>query len=181
MFTSRAEGFINASSAAPINPIVPGLSTTWIETTSAVRNSSSFVTRRTPVAAAALDVKFRLQAMTLMPNASPTFATPDPTRPKPMMPVEEILSECASLDGTSQITVCRRYHSHIYLERFRAPDAFELPLLKHSQQCDLCLHWKLADLIDKDRAAVGCFKAAGAPLQIASERAFLVSEQLRRD
>ena len=48
-----------------------------------------------------------------------------------------------------QITVCRRYHSHINLERFSAPDAFELPLLEHSQQRDLCLHRKLADLVEK--------------------------------
>src|SRR6266481_9868280 len=51
-------------------------------------------------------------------------------------------------DGTSQIAVCRRYHSHIYLERCSAPDALEFPLLEHSQQCDLCLHGELADLVE---------------------------------
>jgi len=48
VFTSRAEGFINAISVAPINPFVRRLNIMWIETTSAVRSSSSFDTRRAP-------------------------------------------------------------------------------------------------------------------------------------
>jgi hypothetical protein len=83
---SRADGFINANSAAPISPTVRALNTMWIEITSAVRNSSSFDTSRAPAAVAMSDVRFWLQAMTFMPNASPTFATPDPTFPSPRMP-----------------------------------------------------------------------------------------------
>ena len=90
--------------------------------------------------------------------------------------VEKVLSDCASLDGTSQIAVCRRHHSYIYLERCSAPDAFEFPLLEHSQQGNLRLHGKLADLVEKDRTAARCFKAARAPLQSAGERAFLVPD-----
>ena len=95
--------------------------------------------------------------------------------------VEEVLPECTRLDCTSQITVRRRYHSHIHLERLSAPNALELPLLEHSQQCDLRFHGKLADLVEKDRTVVRCFKATHAPLQSAGECAFLVSEQFGRD
>ena len=82
VFISRAEDFIIANSAAPISPTVRGLKTVWIETMSAVCSSSSFDTGRAPTASAATDVKFWLHAVTFIPNARPTFATPEPTFPR---------------------------------------------------------------------------------------------------
>jgi hypothetical protein len=74
---SRADGFINANSAAPISPTVRALNTMWIEITSAVRNSSSFDTSRAPAAVAMSDVRFWLQAMTFMPR-EPDLRDPRP-------------------------------------------------------------------------------------------------------
>jgi hypothetical protein len=53
-----------------------------------------------------------------------------------------------------QVTICRGEHAHIHLEPLRTSDSFELALLEQAQQRDLHLRRKLADLIEKDRAAI---------------------------
>ncbi len=86
VFTSNAVGFISASSAAPTIPVERSLSFMWMVSTSDEANSSSLVTWDAPASAAASGVRFWLQAMTVMPKASPMRATRDPMRPRPRMP-----------------------------------------------------------------------------------------------
>jgi hypothetical protein len=86
VLTSRAVGFMSASSAAPTRPRVRSLRMRWMVTISARRKSSSFVTISAPAAAAVFAVKFWLQAMIYMPNARPMLATWAPTFPRPTTP-----------------------------------------------------------------------------------------------
>src|ERR1700733_952519 len=60
-----------------------------------------------------------------------------------------------------------------------ASHALKLALLYHTQECDLCLHRKIADFIEKKCPAVSGFEPSRAPLQGACKGAFLVSEKLR--
>ena len=55
-------------------------------------------------------------------------------------------------------------------------DAFELPLLQHSEQCHLCLCGKIAYLIQEDRTGVCQLKAAQAALHRTSEGALLMAK-----
>ena len=56
-------------------------------------------------------------------------------------------------------------------------DALEPAVLRHAQQFGLELRRHLGDFIQKNRAAVGHFKAADALGDGAGERAFFVPEQ----
>ena len=60
----------------------------------------------------------------------------------------------------------------------RLADALELPLLQHAQQLALQLERDLADLVEKQRAAVGQFEPADAVAQRAGEGALDVAEEL---
>ncbi len=86
VFTRYALGFIRPSSRAPIRWRDCSLSTTWIETISAVASSASRVTAATPTSRARASVRLRLQATTDMPNAVASVATLAPTLPRPIRP-----------------------------------------------------------------------------------------------
>ena len=60
----------------------------------------------------------------------------------------------------------------------RASHALELALLQHAQELGLEVEGHLADLVEKDRAAVGQLEAALARRQGTRERALLVPEEL---
>ena len=79
-------------------------------------------------------------------------------------------------NGGLQVAIRRGDDTNIHRDRLAAPDAFEFPLLKNSQQSDLRLQRKLANLVQKDRSAVGRFKTAEAPLQRAGEGALFMPE-----
>ncbi len=59
------------------------------------------------------------------------------------------------------------------------PHSFKLTLLENSQQRNLSFRGKLADFIEKVRAAVRQFKAPLAPQHGAGEGSFLVPKQFR--
>ena len=61
------------------------------------------------------------------------------------------------------------------------PSALELALLQHAQQLHLRAEVDVADLVEKQRAAVGQLEAALLPRLRAGERALLVAEQLGLD
>ena len=62
-----------------------------------------------------------------------------------------------------------------------AAEPLELALLQHAQQLDLGREVQLADLVEKQRAALGQLEAPFLRRVRAGERAFLVAEQLRFD
>ena len=53
----------------------------------------------------------------------------------------------------------RRHHAHIHGLRGDPPDRLDLPFLEHAEQLHLHVGRHIADLIEKQRAAVGKLKA----------------------
>ena len=80
------------------------------------------------------------------------------------------------LDGLPQIAVGRRDDSHIHAHRLLAADAGQGILLQDVQQHPLRLQRQIADLIQKERAAIGQFKAPKLTARRAGKGPFLVAE-----
>ena len=97
---------------------------------------------------------------------------------KHVEPIVQIAPEGAGGDRAQQVAVGRRDHAHVGLQRLMSTDTLELPFLEHAQQRNLCLGGKLADLIEKDRAALGQLEAADAPLMRAGKCTLLMTEEL---
>src|SRR5271167_1197445 len=90
-------------------------------------------------------------------------------------PIEEILAECTGSNGSFQVTVCCREHSHVDGNRVAAPDPLEFAFLEHSQQSNLRLGRKFADLVQKNGSTIGRFEATCASLYRSGEGALLVA------
>jgi hypothetical protein len=95
--------------------------------------------------------------------------------------VVEIATERAALDHGLEIGVGGRDDAHVDPDVLIAADAHELPLLEHPEQLHLGCEVGLADLVQKQRTAVGCLELPSSPRMRARERALLVAEQLRFD
>src|SRR5262249_36232366 len=95
--------------------------------------------------------------------------------------IEQIAPESSGSDGSRQVTISGCNHPHVRPNRFRSTDTFVFTLLQHTQQRMLSIRGKIANLIEKDRAAFGDFEASRSPLKRAGESAFLVAEQFRSD
>jgi hypothetical protein len=76
-------------------------------------------------------------------------------------PVEEVLSEAASLDLLLQVAIGRGDDPDIHPARPGLAEALELTLLQHAQQFCLHGHGHLADLVEEERAAISQVEAAG--------------------
>ena len=94
-------------------------------------------------------------------------------------PVVEILAELALGDQRLEVAVRGRDDPHVDLDGLAAADPLELALLQHAQQLDLHVERQVADLVEKQRAAVGQLEPAGPTRHRAGERPLLVAEQLR--
>ena len=90
--------------------------------------------------------------------------------------VEKILAECAGSYGGWQVTVGRDYHSHVCLDRPVSADALKFVFLKHAQERDLSLRWKLTNFIKKYRATFSQFETAKPAPGRTRERAFFMTE-----
>src|SRR5260370_17213019 len=95
--------------------------------------------------------------------------------------VEQVLTEGAIFDGRVQVPVRGGQYADINGDSAVSTEGLKCALLKNSQQNDLCFQWEFADFIQKERCGVGGLESANSPLDCASERTLLVSEQLRRD
>jgi hypothetical protein len=62
------------------------------------------------------------------------------------------------------------------MKRLRAADAFKLLLLEGAQDLRLQREWKIADLIEEERAAMRQLETTRLALRRASEGALLVAE-----
>ncbi len=69
--------------------------------------------------------------------------------------------------------------AHVHLDRYVAAHAVELAVGQHPQQPGLGLRRHIADLVEKQRAAVGLLEAPFAQRSSPGESAFLVAEQFR--
>ena len=93
-------------------------------------------------------------------------------------PVQQVLAEMPGLHARLEILVGRRDHPHVDLDRRLAADPVELAFGQHAQQPRLQRGRHVADLVEKQRAAIGLLEAAAAQRIGAGERALLVAEQL---
>ncbi len=75
---------------------------------------------------------------------------------------EQVFAKEPGFHGFPQIDVGCRHHSHIDLARARVTHALQFTLLEGAQQLALCRVTERADFVEKERAAVGPFEAAGA-------------------
>jgi hypothetical protein len=97
---------------------------------------------------------------------------------KNVQPVEEIATESFVANVFFQIAVRRRNYTHIYLDRLHAAKALELVLLEHTEEHDLRVSRKLADLVEEKRSAVRLLKTSFPALDRAGEGAAFMAEQL---
>src|SRR5579875_3952408 len=71
----------------------------------------------------------------------------------------------------------RRQDAHVHLERLAGTDKLEGPFLQHAQELDLHLDADVADLIEKEGAAVRCLKTADLVADSVSECPLDVSKK----
>ncbi|OIQ81810.1 hypothetical protein GALL_364250 [mine drainage metagenome] len=94
-----------------------------------------------------------------------------------MQPVEQVFAKPPELDLLFEVAVGGRDDARRGLDRLRAPDPFETPLLQDTQDLDLQGGTHLGDLVEKQRAPSRQFEAALARALRARERAAFVAEQ----
>jgi len=90
---------------------------------------------------------------------------------KDIEPVKEILAERSRRNRFLQVAVGRGYDAYIDGNRLAVANALDLPVLKHSEQCDLRFRGQIADFVEENRAAVGGFESPQPSLKRAGERA----------
>ena len=77
-----------------------------------------------------------------------------------VQPVEEIFAQLALLHGLDRIDVGGGDDAHVHRLLVPAAETAEPALLQHAQQLDLRRRRHLADLVEKQRAAIGQLEAA---------------------
>src|SRR5207245_1055298 len=100
---------------------------------------------------------------------------------KDVQPVVEILAKLPFGHRFAQVPVGRGNDADIDRYSLASAHPLQLVLLEDTQELDLHLGWHLADLVQKDRPAVGELKAAEAFLGRARERALLMPEEFALD
>src|SRR2546423_12790377 len=74
--------------------------------------------------------------------------------------IKQVFSKCAVANSFFKIDIRRGYHANIAAKHSLSADTRELAVLKHAQQPYLRLHRHLADLVEKQRPAIGFFEAS---------------------
>src|SRR5436190_7553654 len=100
---------------------------------------------------------------------------------KHVQSVVQVLSKHSGSHRLFQVAVGRGQHAHVHRNRMTVADSLNLMILKDTEQRNLCFRRQIANLVEEDRAAIGGFEPAEAPLQRARERALLVAEELGGD
>ena len=90
----------------------------------------------------------------------------------------QILPKSAGDDVGFQIAIRGGDHPDVDLARLVVADSLDLPFLQHAQQLALQVERNFADLVEKQRAAVGQLEAADPVLDRAGERSFHMPEEL---
>ena len=92
--------------------------------------------------------------------------------------MEQVFAEQAFFNALFQVLVSRSDNAHVHADRRLTTDAIELAFSQHAQQARLQGRGHVADLIEKQRSAIGLFEAAATQRVGTGERAALVAEQL---
>src|SRR5580704_9896408 len=90
----------------------------------------------------------------------------------------QVSAEFAGRNFAPQLAIGRRHDAHVDLARLRRADSQHLAVLEHAQQLGLEVGTRLADLVEKQRAARGAFETSEALANCAGERSFLMAEEL---
>ena len=93
-------------------------------------------------------------------------------------PVVQIAAEGAGSDLLLEVRVGGGDDAHVHLDRLGPPDAHERAILEHAQDLRLQRQRHLADLVQKERAAVRQLELPRLALHGPREGAALVAEQL---
>src|SRR5207249_5031382 len=96
----------------------------------------------------------------------------------PLQAVEQIEAELAGGDELVEIAVRRSDDAHIDIDRAVAAHALDLPLLERSQNLGLHRERHVADLVEKERAAVRGLEPAAPRPDGPGESAPFMAEQL---
>src|SRR5262245_20188770 len=91
--------------------------------------------------------------------------------------IVEILTEPFFLNKTLQIPVSGGYDPNIYGHRGDSSDPVKFPFLQKPQELGLKFQRDIADLVEKDRAAMGQFDLARLATVCAGKRALFMAEQ----
>src|SRR5262245_59545691 len=94
-------------------------------------------------------------------------------------PVVKILAKLRQLDRFFQIFVRGDDQPDVDLDRVDAAEPFKLTFLKHAQQFYLRAEVQIANLVEKQRAAVCQFEPAFLPRLRTCKSALLETKQLR--
>src|SRR5260370_10118586 len=95
--------------------------------------------------------------------------------------IQQIKSKSSVANRLIKISIRGGDHADADPDRSAAADWLELLLLEHAEQLYLGVERELANLVEKNRAAMGELEPADALLDRPSKRAFDVSEQLALD
>src|SRR5271155_4284582 len=93
----------------------------------------------------------------------------------------QVSAEFAGRYFAPQLAIGRRHDAHVDLPRLRRAYPQHLAVLEHAQQLSLEVRARLADLVEKQRAARGALEASEALANCAGEGSFLMAEQLALD
>src|SRR5215470_5032772 len=100
---------------------------------------------------------------------------------KDAQPVVQVRTKRSLRHRVSQIAIRGCNHAHIHFHAATTADELKLPFLEHAQQLRLQLERKLANLIEKERAAISERKATRPLCVGAGKSSLLVPEQLALD
>src|SRR5262252_7383035 len=100
---------------------------------------------------------------------------------KNIQPVPEVFADLSLIYLLFQVPVGSGDNVHVNLYRLGASQPLELAFLNYAQQLYLQLQRQLANLIEKNRGAVGELEAADFAVQGPGESAALVTKQFAFD
>src|SRR4051794_17221736 len=98
-----------------------------------------------------------------------------------VQPIVQIAPKDACGDGSFQVAIGSGDHSHIGLNRSASPHTLKFAFLKHPQESNLSFCREFANLIEKDSAFLGQFKAPQATLSCSCKGALFMTKQFGRD
>ena len=98
-----------------------------------------------------------------------------------VQPEEQILPKSPLRHFLLEVAIRGRDQTDIDRQRLRSADAFKLTLLQHAQQLHLNCRTQIADLVEKQCAAIRQLETTLVRLRRRSKRALLVTKQLRLD
>src|SRR3954471_6859511 len=97
---------------------------------------------------------------------------------KDVQAIEQIGPKRLRLDHLFEVPIGGRNHPRVGLQRPRAAETLELPLLQHTQQLRLELERDFPNFVEEHGAVIRELEPADALRNGARERPFLVSEEL---